>query len=420
MAVSNRGSSKTLLDVTRNFTPAWFAVIMGTGAISLLFQGFPYAAGSRTFKILTLIFFFLNLFLFILFTAITTARYILFPKIWSLMIRHPVQGLYTGCFPMGAATLINVSVHTLYQDYGFGGKRFLYALWGLWWIDVAISGLCVWGMAQIMITRQRHSLEMMLPVWLLPVVTFIVASSSGGILAPALQEFSPSHALVTMVVSTFMVTIGLSLSLMILTVYFLRLMVHGLPEGATILSSFLPLGPTAQAGYSIILIGNNFKSLLPLTYGHSEILRASATGDTINTICLCISITLWSFATMWIIFALLGIQEVARQSPIPFKLPFWGLIFPNGVYANLTVELYVTLDSSFFRVYGAIYSLVTLLLWTAVTIRTVMLVRNQRIFEAPCLEDMDLVCQYKIKMMPAGENSESDETGSASRGTETV
>jgi hypothetical protein len=51
---------------------------------------------------------------------------------------------------MGAATLINVSVHTLYQSYGFGGKRFLYAIWGLWWVDVAISCLCVWGMVQIM------------------------------------------------------------------------------------------------------------------------------------------------------------------------------------------------------------------------------------------------------------------------------
>jgi tellurite resistance protein TehA-like permease len=173
---------------------------------------------------------------------------------------------------------------------------------------------------------------MMLPVWLLPVVTFVVASSSGGILAAPLQEFSPSHALITVVFSIFMVTIGLSLSFMILTIYYLRLMVYGLPEGATILSSFLPLGPIGQAGFSILLIGKNVKSLLPLTYGDSEILRASTTGDTINVICLCISIVLWSFATMWVIFALLGIQEVARESRIPFKLPFWGLVFPNGLY----------------------------------------------------------------------------------------
>lgn len=123
---------------------------VGTGVIALLFQGFPYSTGSQILKIFTLIFFFLNLFLFVLFTAMTAIRYILFPKIWSLMIAHPVQGLYIGCFPMGLTTLINVAVRTIYQDYGFGGKQFLYALWCIWWFDLALSCLCVWGMVQIM------------------------------------------------------------------------------------------------------------------------------------------------------------------------------------------------------------------------------------------------------------------------------
>jgi tellurite resistance protein TehA-like permease len=273
---------------------------------------------------------------------------------------------------MGATTLINVSVRTIYQDYGFGGKSFLYAMWGLWWVDVAISCLCVWGMAQIMyaslfteniftrantclehtrFTRQRHSLETMLPVWLLPIVTFVVAASSGGILVGPLQEFSPSHALITVMVSIFMVTIGLSLSFMILTIYFLRLMVHGLPEGKTVLSAFLPLGPAGQGGYATLLIGSSLKSLLPLTYGKSEILRASATGDTINVICLCMAIMLWSFATMWIIYALLVVLEVARKSQIPFNLSFWGLIFPNGPSFPSTWFLWITslLRAPFYR-----------------------------------------------------------------------
>jgi hypothetical protein len=91
--------------------------------------------------------------------------------------------------------------------------------------------------------------------------------------------------------------------------------------------------------------------------------------------------------------------------------------FP-AVYANLTVELYTTLDSSFFRVYGALYSGVTLLLWIAVFTRTIILVRNQRIFEAPCLEDMDtLMYEYKNRKSTA-ENSESETSRSRSRGPE--
>jgi len=268
-----------------------------------------------------------------------------------------------------------------------------------------------------MITRQDHSLRMMLPVWLLPIVTLIVASSSGGVLSPPLEEFSAIHALITVAFSVFMVTIGLSLSLMIMTIYILRLVAYGYPDGATILSAFLPLGPTGQAGYAILLIGKNVQSLLPLNHGNSEILKASATGDTIYALCLCISFVLWSFATMWVIFALLGIQEVARESSIPFKLPFWGLIFPNGVYANLTIELYKTLDSSFFRVLGATYSVATLILWIGVFTRTVMLVYNRRIFEAPCLEDMDNLL-FEFGEQAAMDTAQTEESRSRSRGRE--
>lgn len=178
-------------------------------------------------------------------------------------------------------------------------------------------------------TSQKHSLQAMTAVWLLPVVTLTVAASSGGVLARALQKYSQLHALVSATVAVFLVTVGLTLAFMILTIYLLRLIVHGLPPGHTILSVFLPLGPTAQSGFAVLLIGQNFKSLLPLDHGTSEALRSTFTGDAINVICICTSFLLWSLASMWIVYALLAVHGGTRQNKVPFKLPFWGLVFPN-------------------------------------------------------------------------------------------
>jgi tellurite resistance protein TehA-like permease len=234
----------------------------------------------------------------------------------------------------------------------------------------------------------------MTATWLLPVVTLIVASSSGGVIAPIIQQYSASHALVTVATSIVMVTIGLSLALMILTIYLLRLITYGLPPCATIISVFLPLGPTGQAGYSILLIGQFFNSVLPYSpsSSSSRILTDPLTGKIINVICLSISFVLWSLASMWVLFAILGVQDVVRvqRSKIPFKVPFWGLIFPNGVYANLTISLGQTLDSQFFRVFGAIYACFTITAWLFVATRTVLMVRTREIFEAPCLEDIEI------------------------------
>ena len=66
------------------------------------------------------------------------------------MIRHPVQSLYLSTFPMGAATLINVGTTVLHDQYHLGGRGFLFTLWGLWFLDVAISSLCCWGLVFIM------------------------------------------------------------------------------------------------------------------------------------------------------------------------------------------------------------------------------------------------------------------------------
>ncbi|KAI0332354.1 C4-dicarboxylate transporter/malic acid transport protein [Cubamyces sp. BRFM 1775] len=327
--MSNAIAKKSLKDCIRHFTPAWFAAIMGTGSISILFNNSPYARDSPTIEALTYIFFFLNLALFVVFNALTLARYIMFPDIWSMMIHHPIQSLFVGTYPMGLSTLLNIAVGFLYQRKGFGGRGFLYTMWGLWWFDVFLSIACAFELVHIMKTRHEHSLQRMTANWLLPVVTLIVISSTGGILADSLSQFSPSHALLTLTASLVLVSMGLGLAMMILTMYLLRLILHGVPPSASVLSVFIPLGPMGQGGYSILLLGQGFREVLPLNYGASHVLREAHVGDTFAALSLAVALVLWSLATMWFIYAVLAVVEVLQQTRFPFKQAFWGLIFPN-------------------------------------------------------------------------------------------
>lgn len=169
----------------------------------------------------------------------------------------------------------------------------------------------------------------MTAMWLLPVVTLIVASSSGAVVANTLSKYSEYHALITTTISAFLVIVGLTLALMILTIYFLRLIVHGLPAGGTVLSVFLPLGPTGQAGYSIFLIGDNFTTLFPTIPTSIGSIHSNTAGSIVKIICICLSFALWSLATMWILYALLAMHTALRKSFIAFRVSFWGLVFPN-------------------------------------------------------------------------------------------
>ena len=191
----------------------------------------------------------------------------------------------------------------------------------------------------------------MTAMWLLPVVTLIVASSSGGVLSRPMQVYSQLHALQTLAVSVFMVTIGLSLALMILTIYLMRLILHGLPRGTSILSVFLPLGPTGQSGYAILLIGQNINNLLSFQ-SQGTSLNSSSTGAVVEVVSICVSFLLWSLATMWIVYALFAVYSRLRQSRVAFMVSFWGLVFPNVTTLFLIVSqfIYFLKKSTFIRV----------------------------------------------------------------------
>jgi hypothetical protein len=182
---------------------------------------------------------------------------------------------------------------------------------------------------------QDHDLSRMTVLSLLPVIPLIVVSSSGGVMTSALLNTSPPLALFTLTVSVVLLIIGLSLTFMMLSSYVLRLIVHGLPQGALILSTFLPLGQAGQAGYSFLLIGRSFKAMSPPTGSKSEFLTSTSTGDVINILCICVAFALWSTAVMWLLFALLGVQNILRQGLPPFAVTFWGLLFPNVSLLNL-------------------------------------------------------------------------------------
>lgn len=70
---------------------------MGTGIVSILLHNFPYP--GRWLYWLSVIVFCLNIFLFIIFTAISTIRYTVYRGIFYAMLRNPVQSLFLGMSP---------------------------------------------------------------------------------------------------------------------------------------------------------------------------------------------------------------------------------------------------------------------------------------------------------------------------------
>jgi len=83
--------SLTVIIVNRR----WFLMTMGTGIVAILLHQLPYQ--FRGLQAISLIFFFLNILIFIALSLFSLLRYILWPEITLLMLRHPVQSLFLYC-----------------------------------------------------------------------------------------------------------------------------------------------------------------------------------------------------------------------------------------------------------------------------------------------------------------------------------
>jgi tellurite resistance protein TehA-like permease len=70
----------------------WFLTTMGTGIVSVLLHQLPYQfAGLAEISI---VFLFITIILFVTLFTLSIIRYTLWPEIFGLMLRHPVESLF--------------------------------------------------------------------------------------------------------------------------------------------------------------------------------------------------------------------------------------------------------------------------------------------------------------------------------------
>lgn len=119
---------------------------MSTGVVSILLHQLPY--NGDWLQIISVIFFVLNICLFVLFSIISLLRYTIYPRIWGVVVRHPHQSLFLGTFPVGLATIVDMIVLVCVPVWGQGLATLA---WVLWWIDSVLALTICFHMSYIML-----------------------------------------------------------------------------------------------------------------------------------------------------------------------------------------------------------------------------------------------------------------------------
>jgi C4-dicarboxylate transporter/malic acid transport protein len=354
LEITDRGSGRTTLrDVVRQFTPNWFSVTMGTGALALALNqiALPVPAIYDVAGGLWL----LDILLFALFTVIYAARWIFFFDEARRIVRHSVLSMFFGAIPMGFATIINGLLI-------FGvGKLAVSIAHGLWWLDVIMSVICGLSVPFFMFTLQEHSIEKMTGVWLLPVVAAEVAAVSGALLLPHL---SPSEAFTVLILCYALWAFSVPVAMSILVILLLRLALHKLPDEDMAASGWLALGPIGTGALGLVLLGGN----APPVFAAAGL---SGVGDVAVGLGIIGGTMLWGYGAWWLLLAVLKTAWYLRDG-MPFNLGCWGFTFPLGVYSLATLALAHATRLSFFSVIGGVLVACLTVLWLIVAVLTIV------------------------------------------------
>jgi C4-dicarboxylate transporter/malic acid transport protein len=357
-------------EVIRQFTPNWFAATMGTGILSAVLTQLP--VNLPGLRVVAEGLWLLNIVLFLTFSALYIARWILYFDEARRVFGHSTVSMFFGTIPMGLATLINGLLT-------FGLPR-----WGnavlplaelLWWLDVAMSLACGVLIPFLMFTRQEHRIDQMTAVWLLPLVACEVAAVSGGLLAPHLAE---SHSRFSVLITSYVLwAMSVPVAFSVLTILLLRMALHKLPHESMAASSWLALGPISTGAFGLLVLGADSPAVFTAT-------GLSGVGEIASGLGLLGGVILWGVGVWWCLMALLITARYLRDG-IPFNLGWWGFTFPLGVFALTTLKLGAVLHLAFFSVLGCALVAALAVLWLVIMKRTVRGAYRGELFVSPCI-----------------------------------
>ncbi|KAI3575392.1 voltage-dependent anion channel-domain-containing protein [Fusarium oxysporum f. sp. albedinis] len=225
--------------------------------------------------------------------------------------------------------------------------------------------------------RGQITLDQVNPSWLFPVIADIVASTSGAIVANVLPN--DQHAIWTVITSYILWGTSVPMAIVILAMYYNRLMIHDILPGQVAVASFIAIGPLGMGAAAIQLLG---QVSLKLFARNDFIPKAPIAGQFFYLTGILTALILWGFAVVWLFFALATI--IRRQ--VTFNLTWWAFTFPLGVFTVATTTLAQELPSKFFKVLGTIFSVAEFLLWVMVACGTIKASLNGQLFQPPPLE----------------------------------
>ncbi|KAL9126831.1 MAG: hypothetical protein Q9217_004182 [Psora testacea] len=331
----------------RHYTWTFFTMTMATGGIAnVLYTGTTQV-----------VFFLLNIVLFIVNVLMISLRFYLYPETFKASILHPTERLFLPAAVVSFGTvLLNISQYGPTKT----GHWLNDTVAVLFWIDAALALLASMGVYLVMWSTQSFTISQMTPVWIFPAYPLLIIGPHAGVLS---KTVSPAKAYDIIVGGFTLQGIGFMVSMMIYAAYIYRLMTQKLPREATRPGMFVSVGPSGFTVAGIIGMAEGAQRALPDRFMGDPKMAAMI----LQVIASWASLWIWGLA-FWFFFISVGSHWSCfhKGHLTTFSMTWFSYVFPNTALVTSTFAIGEAFESRAIKMLGCIMTPILIAVWFGV------------------------------------------------------
>lgn len=345
-----------------------FPIGMGTGAVYVTLSGLKQH--PRILTTVEIIFFFINLALFLLNSSTLLLQVILYPQQSRRLINDPVKGVFVPLIVLSFATIIIGTI-----NYGaIPGHLHPDEIYVLFWVYVFLAILVCFPMLMIWYNKP-HDVNTFTPAWAFLIFPMMLV---GVIASNVLRVLDPSdtRAVGVLFVGYFFQGVGFFMTMFYICIYILRIMTTGFMEGHQANGAFVACGPPGFTALALINLGSAARKILP-----QHDLVSPLAGEIWFASSVLVGLLLFGLAVFFFAFGVLPYWFKVHKH-LGEILGCWALTFPNVGWISTLRVLGEALDIPGFFTLHAVMAVVMCMVWLVLFVLTALAFWKGKIFLA--------------------------------------